>query len=94
MGLLKGILFLFLLALAIGFALHNDQPVSLRYYFGWVSIPLPLFLWAFLAFLSGLITFGLYTWGVKINLRSQLRQMQKNIRDMEKRRRSTSPQPD
>ncbi len=86
MSFLKGIIFLCLLTLAIGFALFNDQPVSLRYYFGWESIPLPLFLWAFLALLIGLIVGGGYALITKISVRAQLRQMKRLIREMEKRR--------
>lgn len=86
MGFLKGIIFLCLLALAIGFALFNDEPVSLRYYFGWESIPLPLFLWAFLAIMIGLIVSGFYGLIAKISLRSRIRQMKRTIGEMEKKR--------
>ncbi len=85
MGFLKGIFFLCLLALAIGFALFNDELVSLRYYFGWESIPLPLFLWAFLAVMLGLIVSGIYGFITKISLRSHIRQMKRTIGEMEKK---------
>ena len=61
MGFLKGILFLFFAAFAIGFAVQNDGPVSLKYYFGWETILLPIFLWAFLSFFLGLILSGILT---------------------------------
>lgn len=86
MSLLKGISFLFILALAIGFALYNEQPISLRYYFGWESISLPLFLWAFLALILGLIGGGIYALGAKISLRARLRQMKKTIEQLERKR--------
>ncbi|MGB9699108.1 MAG: LapA family protein [Thermodesulfobacteriota bacterium] len=86
MSFLKGIIFLCLLALAIGFALFNDEPVSLRYYFGWESIPLPLFLWAFVALMIGLIVSGSYALITKISLRGQIRQMKRLIGEMEKKR--------
>lgn len=86
MGFLKGIIFLSLLTLAIGFALFNDEPVSLRYYFGWESIPLPLFLWAFLALVIGLVISGLYALIAKMSTRSQIRQMKRLITQMEKKR--------
>lgn len=86
MGFLKGIIFLCLLALAIGFALFNDEPVSLHYYFGWESIPLPLFLWAFLAVMIGLLVSGFYGVIAKIGLRSHIRQIKRSIVEMEKKR--------
>lgn len=86
MGLLKGIIFLCLLILAIGFALFNDEPVSLRYYFGWESIPLPIFLWAFLGVMIGLVVSGLYGVIAKIGLRSHIRQIKRSIVEMEKKR--------
>ncbi len=86
MGLLKGLIFLGLLTLAIGFALYNDELISLRYYFGWESIPLPLFLWAFLAFIIGLIISAFYAFLAKINMRFRLQQMKRLIAAMEKKR--------
>ncbi len=91
MGLLKGIIFLCLLTLAIGFALHNDELISLRYYFGWESIPLPLFLWAFLAFLIGLIISAFYALLAKINMRFRLQQMKRLVAEMEKKRITSAP---
>ena len=40
MGVLRGAFFLALLVAAVGFSVLNDQPVSLQYYFGWVSLSL------------------------------------------------------
>jgi uncharacterized integral membrane protein len=89
MRIFKWAIFLFILAAAIGFALQNDQPVSLRYYFGWESLPLPLFLWAFFPFFIGLIISGLMSAFSKINLHSRIRLQKKRIAELESRR---SPQ--
>jgi uncharacterized integral membrane protein len=86
MGILKGIFYLLLLAAAIGFALHNDQAIALSYYFGWVSLPLPLFLWGFLFFFAGLLVSGVIAFLSKLGLRSRLRQQKKLIADLERRR--------
>jgi uncharacterized integral membrane protein len=86
MRIFKGAIFLFILAAAIGFALQNDQPVSLRYYFGWETLPLPLFLWAFLSFLIGLIISGLMSALSKINLHSRIRQQKKGVAELERKR--------
>jgi len=86
MSLLKGFLFIILLAVSIGFAIHNDQPVSLKYYFGWVSLSLPLFLWAFLAFLISLLLSGLIASLSKIGLHSRIRQQKKAIAELERKR--------
>jgi uncharacterized integral membrane protein len=86
MNILKGIFYLLFLAAAIGFALHNDHPVALRYYFGWVSLPFPLFLWAFLFFFVGLLISGVIAFLAKLGLRSRLRQQRKAIADLERKR--------
>ena len=86
MRILKWAIFLFILAAAIGFALQNDQPVSLRYYFGWESLSLPLFLWAFLSVLVGLIIAGLISAFSRIDLQSRIRLQRKQIAELERRR--------
>ena len=86
MGILKGTAFLFILAAGIGFAIQNDQPLALRYFFGWASPSLPLFLWAFLSFFIGIIISGLMTSLSKISLHSQIRQQKKAIAELEKKR--------
>ena len=86
MGILKWAFFLLVLVAAISFAIQNDQLVSLRYYFGWESLPLPLYLWAFLSFFIGLILSGLMTSLSKISLLSQIRQQKKALSELEKKR--------
>jgi len=86
MRIFKWAIFLFILAAAIGFALKNDQPFSLRYYFGWESISLPLFLWVFLSFLIGLVISGLISAFSRINLHSRIRLQKKRIAELERKR--------
>jgi uncharacterized integral membrane protein len=86
MGILKGIIFVLILGASIVFAVHNDQAVSLRYYFGLESLPLPLFLWAFLFFFVGLILSSIVAFFSRIGMQARIRQLKKNIVDLEKRR--------
>jgi uncharacterized integral membrane protein len=88
MNILKGILYLLLLGAAVGFAIHNDHLVSVHYYFGWVSLPLPLFLWAFLFFLAGLLVSAGIASVSKLSLRSRIRQQKKAISALEQKRQS------
>ncbi len=82
----RGIIFFLLLVLGIGFAIMNDGPVSLKYYFGLETPPLPLFLWALLFLLLGLILSGLWSFSSKIGLHSRIRQSQRAIASLEKER--------
>ncbi len=86
MGLLKGTLFFLFLIAGIGFAIKNDQAVALKYYFDWVSLPLPLFLWVFLAFLIGLILSGVIALVSKFGLRARIRQRSRAIAELEQKR--------
>ena len=97
MGLIRGVIFFILLLAGIGFAVLNDQPVSLRYHFDWVSPPLPLFLWAFLFLLLGLILSSIWALLSKFALRSKIRQRKRMLLDPYRReagpdeRRKTAP---
>jgi uncharacterized integral membrane protein len=84
MGLVRGMIFFVLLLLGIGFAILNDQPISLKYYFGWVSPPLPLFLWAFLFLLLGLILSSVWAFFSKIGLHSRIRLSRRSLADLER----------
>jgi uncharacterized integral membrane protein len=96
MSILKWTFLLLILSAAISFAIQNDPLVSLKYYFGWESLPLPLYLWEFLSFFIGLILSGLMTSLSKISLLSQIRQQKKAIDELERKRnalRSDPPPP-
>ncbi len=86
MGLVRGIVFFLLVLVGIGFAIQNDQPVSLNYYFGWVTPPLPLFLWAFLFLLLGLLLSGFWSFFTKIALQSQIRLRRRSLAELERER--------
>jgi uncharacterized integral membrane protein len=86
MGLIRGTIFFLLLLAGIGFAILNDQSISLKYYFGWVSPPLPFFLWAFLFLLLGLIISGIWAFLSKLRLYSRIRQRKKTITELEQKR--------
>lgn len=86
MGLIRGAIFFLLLLAGIGFAISNDQPISLKYYFGWATPPLPLFLWTFLFLLFGLILSGVGALLSKWGLRSRIRQRRKIIAELEQER--------
>lgn len=85
MGLIRGIFFFLLLLAGIGFAILNDQSISLKYYFGWASPPLPLFLWAFLFLLLGLIISGVWSFLSKMRLNSRIRQRKRAITELEQK---------
>ncbi len=86
MNILRAIIFLFLTVAAIGFAVYNDEPVTVKYYFGWESTPLPLFLWAFISFLIGLIVSSVLAFISKLTLQSRLRQQKKTLAELELKR--------
>jgi uncharacterized integral membrane protein len=86
MGIIKAIIFLLLLAASIGFAVHNDEAVSLRYYFDLESIPLPLFLWAFLFLFIGIVLAGISAFFIQIGWQARIRHLRKTAADLEKSR--------
>ena len=86
MGLIRGTIFFLLLLAGIGFAILNDQSISLKYYFGWATPPLPLFLWAFLFLLLGLIISGIWAFLSKIRLHSRIRQRKRAVAELEEKR--------
>ena len=86
MGLVRGIIFFLLLLVGIGFAIQNEQPVSLKYYFGWVSPPLPLFLWVFLLLFLGLLLSAGLAFFTKIALHSRIRLRRRSLADLERER--------
>jgi uncharacterized integral membrane protein len=96
MGIFKAIVFLLLLAASIGFAVHNDGAVSLHYYFGLESMPLPLFLWAFLFLFIGIVLAGILAFFIQIGWQARIHQLRKTVADLEKRRaelKSSAPTP-
>lgn len=91
MSLLQGMLLILLLAGAIGFALYNEQAVALRFPFGWTAGPLPLFLWAFLAFALGLVLSGVRGLWAGMRLKSRARRLKKRVEELAGRREGPLP---
>jgi uncharacterized integral membrane protein len=86
MGILKAVVFLILLAASIGFAVQNDEAVPLRYYFGLESMPLPLFLWAFLFLFVGIILAGVAAFATRIGLMARISRLKKSVAELERKR--------
>jgi uncharacterized integral membrane protein len=86
MGLIRWIIFFILLIVGIGFAIQNDQPLSLKYYFGLVTPPLPLFLWAFFFVLVGLVLSAVWAFISRIGLYSRIRLHRRSIEELERER--------
>ncbi|HSR10684.1 MAG TPA: lipopolysaccharide assembly protein LapA domain-containing protein, partial [Thermodesulfobacteriota bacterium] len=83
MGLLRGTIFFLLLFAGIGFAILNEQAASIKYHFGLVSPPLPVFLWAFIFLLIGLIVSAIWASFSKLLLLSGIRQKRRMVEDLE-----------
>ena len=86
MGLVRGIVFFLLLLVGIGFAIQNELPISLKYYFGWATPPLPLFLWAFLFLFLGLLLSAAWAFLTKIAVHSRIRLSRRSIAELERER--------
>lgn len=86
MGILKAMIFIILMAACIGFAVQNDGPVSLRWYFNLESIPLPLFLWGFLFLLLGIVLAAVAAFLAQIGWQARVRQLKKTVAELEKSR--------
>jgi len=86
MGILKAIIFILLMAACIGFAVHNDGAVSLRWYFNLESMPLPLFLWGFLFLFVGIVLAGISAFLIQLGWQARIRQLKKTVADLEKNR--------
>jgi uncharacterized integral membrane protein len=93
MGIVKGAIVVLLLAAGIAFAIQNDQPIPLKYYFGWESPALPLFLWAFLGILIGLILSGIIATLSKVGYHSRIRQLKKVLAELERERSTLQQDP-
>jgi uncharacterized integral membrane protein len=81
---IKAIFFTLLFIFGITFAVENTEPVSLRYYFGLESVPIPLFLLVLFSVLLGVLMTGM---GFLIDiwvLKKTLREKDKEIRSLRK----------
>jgi uncharacterized integral membrane protein len=76
---LKTIFFTLLFILGITFSMQNADPIVLRYYFGWETPPLPLFLLVMFSILFGVVLAGagflIDQWALRRALREKDRQV-------------------
>jgi len=81
---IKAIFFTLLFIFGITFAVENTEPVSLRYYFGLESVPIPVFLLVLFSILFGVLMTGT---GFLIDLwilKKALREKEKELRALRK----------
>lgn len=81
---IKAIFFTLLFIFGVTFAVENTEPVSLRYYFGLESVPIPTFLLVLVSILLGVLMTGM---GFLIDvwmLKKALREKEKEIRSLRK----------
>lgn len=78
--LIKTVAITLLFIVGITFAMKNNHEVTLRYYFGWESPPMPVFLLAVFSVLLGVLLAGfgflMDQWSLKKALREKARQIQ------------------
>jgi uncharacterized integral membrane protein len=73
----KALLLIALLFLAITFGIQNSGSMTLRYYFGLASIPLPLYLVLYVAVILGVVAGLLLDVYARVTLRGRLRKLEK-----------------
>jgi uncharacterized integral membrane protein len=82
--LLKTVLLLLLFIAGITFAVENTQPFVLRYYFGFESPPIPLFLLVLVSVLLGVLLAGLGFLFDEWSMRRTLRQKDREIESLQR----------
>jgi uncharacterized integral membrane protein len=81
---IKPIFFTLLFIFGITFAVENTEPISLRYYFGLESVPIPVFLLVLFSILLGVLMTGM---GFLIDvwiLKKTLRERERELRSLRK----------
>ena len=75
---IKALLLIFLLFAAITFGTQNSYPVSLRYYFGLASTPVPLYLVIYVGIILGIM--GGMVMGItsRVTLRRKAKKLEKS----------------
>ena len=74
---IKALLLIALLFLAITFGTQNSDSVILRYYFGLVSIPIPLYLVIYVAIILGIIAGMVIGISTRASLKGKLKKLEK-----------------
>lgn len=75
----KIILILVFVLIVATFSTLNQQEISLRYFFGWETVPFPLFLLILASLILGLILGFLVGLGDRWKLRTQARDLGKRV---------------
>lgn len=74
---IKALLLIALLFLAITFGTQNSDLVTLRYYFGLLSIPIPLYLVIYVAIILGIIAGMVIGISTRASLKGKLKKLEK-----------------
>jgi uncharacterized integral membrane protein len=80
---LKTIFFTLLFILGITFSMQNADPITLNYYFGWETPPLPLFLLVMFAIFFGVVLAGAGYLFDQWSLRRALREKERRVAALE-----------
>lgn len=80
---LKFIIGLIVLVVLASFAVNNSDPVVLRYYFGYATPPVPLYVIVLVAVVVGAILAALFAIGERFHFMYALRKRDRVIREME-----------
>jgi uncharacterized integral membrane protein len=84
MKFLKSIVTALLFLVAITFSLKNNEMVALKYYFGWESLDLPLYLLVFFSVIFGIFIGGMEGVIERIKSGNVIRKLKKEMKKMEK----------
>jgi uncharacterized integral membrane protein len=87
----KVIVGIILVILGATFCSLNRQEVSLRYFFGWNTVPFPLFLLILGSVGGGIIVGSLVGWGGRRKLRAEVRDLEKQAEALKKENASRQP---
>ncbi len=68
--------------LAATFSTLNREEVTLRYFFGWITPPFPLFLLLLASLVAGMVLGFSVDWGERWKLRAKARELGKRVKGL------------
>lgn len=80
----KLIIGLIVLVILASFAVNNSEPVVLKYYYGYATPPVPLYVVLLAAVVMGAILAALFAIGERFHFLYEVRKRDRVIREMEK----------